>query len=338
MTAARRLRPSEGRFGELGPAQSRTERFRTHDAGEAEHIVTETYLPHELWVSDAHGVDFSITRAQFGQTTGGVVSYGQTIQIHTEETTDFHVNVVLEGRGASSSGRSEPLNVSPGQAFLFKVGEPAHLTWSADCRQLALKTPRAKIESELEKLLGRHLPKPLAFEAGLRVEVGQLWRSAVDLVAGGLDQGSEVLTCSSVGEHLEGLLINGLLLTQSHNYRELVFRDTRPGPAGAIGRAAELLEELPHEPWTVVVLAQQVGLSVRALQYGFNRDFELPPMAYLRQVRLRQARNRLQDASPNTTTVRAVALECGLTHLGRFAAAYRRTFGESPSETLAKQL
>ena len=36
----------------------------------------------------------------------------------------------------------------------------------------------------------------------------------------------------------------------------------------------------------------------------------------------------------DTTTVRAVATSLGFLHMGRFAAAYRDAFGESPSETL----
>ena len=40
----------------------------------------------------------------------------------------------------------------------------------------------------------------------------------------------------------------------------------------------------------------------------------------------------------DTTTVRAVATSLGFMHMGRFAAAYRDAFGESPSETLNRHL
>jgi transcriptional regulator GlxA family with amidase domain len=57
-------------------------------------------------------------------------------------------------------------------------------------------------------------------------------------------------------------------------------------------------------------------------------------MTYLRQIRLRRAREELRAAQREATTVRAVAVGLGILHMGRFAAAYREAFGESPSETL----
>ena len=137
--------------------------------------------------------------------------------------------------------------------------------------------------------------------------------------------------------HLEGLVVDGLLLTQPHNYHDLLHRPVAPGGAGAIARAAELMEELPGESWTVVRLAQEVHLSVRALQYGFKRDYDMPPMAYLKRVRLRHAHEALLASRPEITTVQAIAMDCGFLHMGRFAAAYREAFGEPPSRTLARR-
>ncbi len=73
---------------------------------------------------------------------------------------------------------------------------------------------------------------------------------------------------------------------------------------------------------------------MRGLQAGFCRDLATPPMTYLRQVRLRRAREALKAADPDATTVRAVAVGLGILHLSRFAAAYREAFGETPSDTL----
>jgi transcriptional regulator GlxA family with amidase domain len=59
----------------------------------------------------------------------------------------------------------------------------------------------------------------------------------------------------------------------------------------------------------------------------------MSPMQYLRATRLEHARELLRRSQPERR-IADVALDCGFTHLGRFAIAYREKFGESPSETV----
>ena len=58
-------------------------------------------------------------------------------------------------------------------------------------------------------------------------------------------------------------------------------------------------------------------------------------MAFVKDVRLRRAREMLNDAEPGAT-VTAVAYRCGYQNHGYFAREYRARFGESPSTTLAR--
>ena len=58
------------------------------------------------------------------------------------------------------------------------------------------------------------------------------------------------------------------------------------------------------------------------------------PMRYLKQLRLNRARMLLRKGSHEVTSVSECAHFAGFSHLGRFSADYRRTFGESPSQTL----
>lgn len=59
-------------------------------------------------------------------------------------------------------------------------------------------------------------------------------------------------------------------------------------------------------------------------------------MAFLRLVRLQRAQEALLRADSSYTTVTEIALGCGFSHLGEFANLYRRTFGETPKQTLGK--
>jgi AraC-like DNA-binding protein len=262
------------------------------------------------------------------------LSYGRRLRLHTADAENFHVNLPVRGRAVSRSGSGELVATSPGEGLIFSPGAPAEISWSADCEQLCLMIPRACLEAELEHLLGRTLaPTELRLRGGA-AEPGGATPSVLELVIDELDCPTDLGTNPVVGRHIEGLVLDGLLLGQPHNHSDTATRPGRGGPGAAIRRAIEVVEERPGEPWSTVRLATEVHLSVRALQEGFSRDMGTPPMTYLRQVRLRRAHETLRNSMRDTTTVRAVATSLGFMHMGRFAAACRDAFGESPSETL----
>jgi transcriptional regulator GlxA family with amidase domain len=86
-------------------------------------------------------------------------------------------------------------------------------------------------------------------------------------------------------------------------------------------------------PLSLVELAARAQVSVRTLNKVF-RDFRrTSPIAMFRGLRLEAARRDL-IAAPPRAEVGDIALRWGFAHLGRFAAHYRRRFGEAPSATL----
>jgi AraC-like DNA-binding protein len=54
----------------------------------------------------------------------------------------------------------------------------------------------------------------------------------------------------------------------------------------------------------------------------------------VRAVRVRHAHRDLWSADPTDNTVAAIAHRWGFTHLGRFAAAHKALYGETPTQTL----
>jgi AraC family ethanolamine operon transcriptional activator len=76
------------------------------------------------------------------------------------------------------------------------------------------------------------------------------------------------------------------------------------------------------------------GLSERALRNAFYDVHGVGPKRWMLGARLRDVRRALTSAPASTTTVTVVATDHGFSELGRFAVAYRETFGESPSATL----
>jgi AraC-like DNA-binding protein len=81
-------------------------------------------------------------------------------------------------------------------------------------------------------------------------------------------------------------------------------------------------------------LAAEAGMSIRSLSRAFEKKYGLGPMAFVRQRRLDACFAQLQGSDREATTVTEVGMSFGFWHIGKFAIAYRETFGESPSETL----
>jgi AraC family ethanolamine operon transcriptional activator len=99
-------------------------------------------------------------------------------------------------------------------------------------------------------------------------------------------------------------------------------------------RARAVMLERLADPLSITDLCAGLGCSRRSLQYAFESVYDLGPVAYLRNLRLGEARRRLTSGRSGTT-VQDVAAAVGFTHLPRFAQDYARMFGERPSESLA---
>lgn len=76
------------------------------------------------------------------------------------------------------------------------------------------------------------------------------------------------------------------------------------------------------------------GVGGRGLQKSVMALRGQSPLEWVTARRLAAARARLLKGPANAAISR-VALDCGITHLGRFSAAYRQAYGELPSATLA---
>jgi AraC-like DNA-binding protein len=312
-------------------------RERTTDLHEAEGIVAKHYLPNRIYLPRSPSLDMDFAGLRIGSVTAGRLSYGQHVRLVTEAADNFHVNMPIRGQAVSRCGKSTAVHTGGGEALVFSPGAPADIQWEAGCAQLCLMIPRARLEAELERLLGRSVREQVRFEFEVAPVLGSRRIQAVlGLVALELDEPSGLGTNDVAGRHLEGLVLDGLLLEHRHNYSGAALGGSSREPGGLIKRAVDLIEDRPGAAWTTVGLATELHLSVRALQAGFKREVGVAPMAYLRLVRLRRAHRILKDAHPAETTVSGVAVSLGLLHQGRFAADYRTMFGEMPSETLRR--
>jgi transcriptional regulator GlxA family with amidase domain len=134
----------------------------------------------------------------------------------------------------------------------------------------------------------------------------------------------------------EQFIMTALLLSHPHSYSDALRRLERPIAPRDVRRAIDYIEAHLDQPITVADLVKATGVAGRTLFMHFRGFKGVSPMRYLRDARLRDARQALlrADAEANVTEI---AMRAGFTHMGRFAMAYRRRFGESPSQTLKRR-
>jgi AraC family ethanolamine operon transcriptional activator len=147
-------------------------------------------------------------------------------------------------------------------------------------------------------------------------------------VPGGSSQGSQHLMDEAVS-NLVQLLVQG-----QDGPRESV---SAQHARRTLRRARDYLQAHTDRCVTVHELCQELGSSPRALQDCFQRYVGLSPKAYLKALKLNEARRELRRYDSALSTVSDVAVRYGFWHLSKFAADYRWLFGELPSQTLAKR-
>jgi AraC-like DNA-binding protein len=309
----------------------------TTDVEDATLALSDSYLPLRLEPQDERAlVATRLHVVDLGLATVGTLRFGADVRMVTADAANYHLNLPLTGRCQSARSGMPDVVVVPGSGEVFVPGTPADLRWRSDTEQICVMLDRSAVERTLSAMLGRDLREPLRFDRTLDLDTsaGQTWGHILKLISHETRRRTGLLTHPLTRHTLEQLLMDGFLASQGHNYCQQLDDGPRATGPRPIAAAVTLLEARPEAPWTTSRLAAEVGLSSRALQNGFRAATSSGPMTYLRSVRLERAHEELRTAGPDTTTVSSIARRWGFTHLGRFSALYRRTYGRLPSETL----
>src|SRR5262249_56474701 len=164
-------------------------------------------------------------------------------------------------------------------------------------------------------------------------KVGTLVRY-VRMVCDDLGSNASGLSHPLVADRVMSGLVSLLLASVPHNKTRTIEAAGHTTAPFFVRRVEQFIEEHARDAIALTDLTGVAGVSTRALQTGFRRFRNTPPMAYLRSIRLELARAELAKAGRLGSSVAAVAHASGFAHLGRFARDYQARFGELPSETL----
>lgn len=312
--------------------------FRTGDVDQAREAIKDAFYSNRLDVlarPERFGAAFEVLETD-GITVGDL-ECGADVRVLCGELGAYHVNIPVGGPMSWRQAARPEHITPPGRAALFQpVGTTSVDRWAGDGRVLALKVERTLLERRVEELTGRvpRTPVTLGSELDLTQGRGRDWARIVGTLVDDLHSDHRLLEHPLVARPLRDAVLNGLLLAADHRYRDQLdcpAGQLRPAP---VRRAMDAMRERPEHPFTTAELATEARVGVRWLQEAFARYAGMPPMTYLRTVRLERAHAQLAASDPRTTTVGEVAHRWGFGHLGRFAEQYRARYGQVPSRTL----
>ena len=277
-------------------------------------------------------VDYVADGIRLGGLTVGEVRYGTAVTLTASDLEHaYHVLAPLSG-AVESRQNGRVVIGHPGCAVVLQPVGHIRLVWTPDCRMLSVKVDRATLERELDAALDRQLasPVPLGPSFAIASGPGRSWAALVRLLMTEMRGPDGLFGQPQMARRLRDLVVSGLALSVEHPYAgEPPGRRPR-----TVKRALDAMNAAPAHPFTAAELAAVAGVGVRVLQESFKQHVGVPPLTYLRRLRLDGVRAELTRADPGQVSVAEVAARWGFSHLGRFAAAYRKRYGESPSHTL----
>jgi AraC-like DNA-binding protein len=295
------------------------------DWDEVSRTISDGYFPHELHPltpSTAANADFE--SVDIGPVRIVHLGWGALVTVDTTHPGGYAVNTPVSGRLESVIGGSE-LVATPDCAVIYPPDTPICLRrWTASLSLVGVRFDRDYLHREMSRLLDEpscRLPDHL----DLTERPAANWLRLVS----SLSSQSVADQHPLVREQLCSAITTGFVLAA-------VAGADAGGPPSRPRIVRRVLDEMhddPGRPWTASDMAEVAGVSIRRLQEGFQDYVGASPRECLTDIRLAQVRKDLLGGADGFT-VADIAMRWGLMHTGRFAAAYRRKYGESPSETL----
>jgi len=309
--------------------------FRDIEAEQFKEVIDRANLEHTIiggqrgraQIEQFHGPAFSLDRGYYafpvvarGQFAPGSICIGIAIG----ERIPTWIN-------GSSTGRGD-LQLYYEEAEVFYRAGPRG-SWTG------LTVKRERLQAEAQKRLGWELPlsspgtmEHLHIDPGAFDRLTRLIRSLQPNSNGvSLFRDAEAASELVLGAYVEAIAA-AEASTANAIRRRAAYRYE------VVRRADAAMRNLVGRPFLSTQFCKCLGMSERNLELYFHDALGVSPKAWFQYLSLHKARTMLRYHAPGRGSVTDTALACGFEHFGRFSGAYRKLFGEHPSQTLRSSL
>jgi len=248
-------------------------------------------------------------------------------------------NVVRQQFPLSGSAKTtiggRPFVIGDDSTCVIPTGVDTRHDYAPEYSELRLRIQEDALRSKLSAMTGMPVSGQLKFHLRTTFRNPELTRlrRLIDHLVVELDRKEDEIPDQAVAQYEQSLIVC-FLFANRNNFSHLLEREQPQLAASQLRCAEEYIEAHASLPITIEALAAVSGASALSVSGDFRKARGMAPLAFLKCVRLKQARRVLQAADAGTT-VATVASRFGFSGSARFAADYRQAFGESPSATLA---
>ncbi|WP_139267514.1 MULTISPECIES: AraC family transcriptional regulator [unclassified Beijerinckia] len=319
-----------------GVPLARYTRVDTRDPGAAEAEVGRIFCAHRLTPTKSGAPYFRAVHnnAQHDGFSINYVAYGADVEIDPGRLDRFFLLQIPLIGGADVRCGSTTVEASLTHASLLSPTLPTLMRWREGTQKLIVLIDRHVVEQHAVCLLDRAIDK-IEFDVDVAVEtpVGAAMRAQALLMQALSERaGRSVERWSLAHRQLRDSLIGLMLAAQPHNHAAILARPASAAAPVHVRRAEDYLEAHAHEPLAASDIAEAAGVGLRTLQAGFRQFRDKTLTEAILEARLGRWRALLADPA-QAQSAGELALTAGLIHHGRAAAAYRRRYGETPSDT-----
>lgn len=308
--------------------------LNTSEIEEIRSIFADVYNARSFDLAKDHD-RFSATVAYFPLDSSSI-SYGAhdtPIRVEFRESDFTRIQLCISSSGRTSAG-NRSADVDPTTAVCSPAD--ALVECGPSFEQLALRVKNAALLRDLTSLLGTPPKKPIAFDMVARRGAGQT-RRLHDMIlhtAQNADVSADPIPSPLLREIDETIRL-AVLFGIPNNFSSHLNADVRTSAPWQVRRVEEWIDANWKGTVTIDKLVEISGASLRSIFATFKDARGYTPMAYLKKVRLKAAREMLLRAEPRAS-VTGIGFACNFMNPSHFAKDYQRQFGELPSETLRR--
>lgn len=227
--------------------------------------------------------------------------------------------------------RNEAVICSPRQRYGLK--------WPTRSRALAIRIHETAIDAFLAKTGSPPRAGQIRFAPIMRLDnvEGTAFMTLVEALLKDLNSPRSLFSAGITSDNWTILIVAALANTQENNLDLLAHSSVDQTAPGFVHDALEYINaNLGDGQVGRDEVVTAAGVPARTLHYWFNKLFGMGPVAYARDLRLRNVRDDLVGETSKCQPIGDIAARWGFYDGSAFANFYRARFGELPSETVRR--